>query len=57
MLVDTCLVGRRVDGTVELPGAEMLDRVQAGEQLAAVEHLALSTGNAPPDTQAFQQHR
>jgi hypothetical protein len=34
-----------------------LDRVQAGEQPAAVEHLALGAGDAPPDAQAFEQHR
>ena len=53
--LDAGLVGRRVDGTVELSGAERLDRVQAGKQPAAVEHLALGASDAPPDAQTLQQ--
>jgi hypothetical protein len=50
-------VGGKMDGAVELPGAQGFDRVQAGEQPAAVEHLALRPGYAPPHPQAFQQDR
>ena len=42
---------------IQLPGAQGFDRVQAGEQPAAVEHLALRSGDAPPHAQAFQQDR
>jgi len=44
------------DGTIELPGAQRPDRILAGEQPAAIEHLALCSCNSPPDAQAFQQH-
>ncbi len=50
-------VGRGVHGAVELAGGEWVDRVLPGEQPAAVEHLALRMGHAPPGAQALQQHR
>ena len=31
--------------------------IEPGKQPAAVEHLALGTGHAPPDAQALEQHR
>ena len=57
MLVDLGGFGRGANGPVELASAEGVDRIHAGEQPAAIEHLALSAGNAPPDAQAFEQDR
>ena len=45
-----------VDGPVELAGTDRLDRVQSREQLAALKHLALGTGDSPPAAQALKQH-
>ena len=50
-LVDLGELGGGVDGPVELPCAERLDRVQPRKQPAAVEHLALGAGDLPPDAQ------
>jgi predicted MPP superfamily phosphohydrolase len=46
--------GDLVDGAVELPGAEVLDRILSREQPATIKHLALCPGNPPPDAQSFQ---
>ena len=56
-LVDLGKLGRGVDGPVELPGAEGLDRIEPGKQPAAVEHLALGPSDLPPDVQPLEQHR
>ena len=48
-LVDLGELGGSVDGPVELPCAERLDRVQPRKQRAAVEHLALGASDFPPD--------
>jgi hypothetical protein len=51
-------VGRGgMHGAVELPGAHRVNDVLTGEQPAAVEHLALGTGHAPPSAQPLEQHR
>jgi hypothetical protein len=55
--LDAGFVGGRVDGAIELAGTQMPDRILARKQPAAVEHLALGTGDPPPDAQAFQQQR
>ena len=46
-----------VHGAVELAGAQRLNRVEAGKQPAAVEHLALRPGHPPPGAQALEQQR
>ncbi len=56
-LVDLRGFGGRMDGAVQLPGIERIDRIEPGEEPSAVGHPALGTGYAPPDTQAFEQHR
>lgn len=55
-LVDLRDRGGGMDGPVELAGAQGFDGVQARKQPAAIEHLALGAGDAPPDAQAFEQH-
>ena len=57
MFLDAGFIGGGMDGAVELSCAEVPDRILAGEQPAAVEHLALRPGNAPPDTQPLKQYR
>ena len=63
--VDLSRVGRQVNRSVELTGAEVIDRVHSREQPSAIEHLALGSGDAPPaasvaalrpDPQTLQQH-
>ena len=44
-------------GAVQLPRAQRIDRIQAGKQPPAVEHLALGTGDPPPGAQPLEQHR
>ena len=44
-------------GAVELTGGQRIDGIQAREQPAAVEHLALGTGHPPPRAQPLEQHR
>ena len=41
-------------GAVQLPHGQRLDGVQAREQPAAVEHLALGTGDSPPGAQPLE---
>ncbi|MCF8151665.1 MAG: S24 family peptidase [Sulfuritalea sp.] len=56
-LLDPGLLGGKMNRAVQLPGAQQFDRVQSGKQPAAVEHLALRSGHAPPNAQTFQQDR
>ena len=46
--------GGGVDGAIELSCAEVPGPDSAGEQPAAVEHLAPRPGDAPPDTQPLK---
>ena len=55
--VDTRREGSLVHGAVELTCGQGLDGVQAREQPAAVEHLALGSGDPPPSAQALEHHR
>src|ERR1700688_408198 len=55
-LVDPSRQRSLMHGPVELSGGQGLNRVQAWEQPAAVEHLALGTGNAPPGAQPLEHH-
>src|ERR1039458_9093585 len=55
--VDPSREGGLMHGTGELTGGQGLNRVQAREQPAAIEHLALGTGDPPPGPQALEHHR
>ncbi len=56
-LVDLGRVGGGVDGAVELARGQRVHRVQAREQPAAAQDLALGMADAPPRAQPLQQHR
>jgi len=56
-LVDLGGVGSKVDGAVELPRAQRVGRIQAREQPASRQDLALGVTQAPPCAQPFQQYR
>src|ERR1700761_6630353 len=56
-LVDIRCLGGGMDGAVELPRAERINRIEAGKQPAALQHPALRVRYAPPDAQAFEQDR
>jgi len=45
-----------VDGPAELTRAARLDWIQTREQPAAIERLAIGTGNLPLVPQPFKQH-
>jgi len=57
VLLDAGFVSGGMNSPIELPGAEVSDRILAGKQPAALEHLALRPRHPPPDAQALQQHR
>ena len=46
--------GGGVDGAVELPRAQRIHRIQAREQPAAGQDLALGMADAPPGAQPLQ---
>jgi hypothetical protein len=46
-----------MDGTVELARGDRIERIHAGEQPAAVEHLPLRPGHPPPGAQPLEQQR
>ena len=54
-LVDAGQIGCGVNGPIELPCAQLVERIEAGKQPAAIEHLALCPGDPPPDTQAVEE--
>src|SRR3977135_978025 len=56
-LVDSSGLGGCVDRPVELAGAERFDGIEPGKEPAAVEHLALGSGDSPPNPQALEQDR
>ena len=56
-LVDLRGLGSGMDGPVQLPGAQPVNRVETGKQPATIEHLALGAGHSPPHPQPLQQHR
>ncbi len=56
-LVDARCDSGGVHRPVQLPSGQRIDRILAGKQPPALEHLALRTGVAPPGAQALEQHR
>ena len=56
-LVDVRGLRGLVHGAVELPGAHGIQRIEAREQIAARQHLALGAGVAPPGAQPLEQDR
>ena len=56
-LVDARCDRGGVHCSVQLPRGQWIDRILAGKQPPALEHLALRMGIAPPSAQALEQHR
>ena len=46
-----------MDGTIELARGDRIDRIHAGKQPPAVEHLPLRPGHSPPGAQPFEEQR
>src|SRR5258708_25397515 len=53
-LVDVRGLRGGMNGAVELPRAERIDRIEARKQPAALQHPALRMRHAPPDTQTLK---
>ena len=51
------LADRRVDGTVSCRALRCRIGILTRNSQPPSKHLALGSGNAPPDAQAFKQHR
>ena len=56
-LVDLRRLGGGMDGAVELAGAQRVHGIEAGEEPAPGQDLALGMAHAPPRAQPLQQHR
>jgi hypothetical protein len=46
-----------MDRPVQLPRGHRIDWIEAGEEPAVWQHLALGMGHAPPGTQPLEQQR
>jgi hypothetical protein len=46
-----------MDRPVELAGAERFDGIEPGKEPAAIEHLALGSGDSPPNPQSLKHRR
>jgi hypothetical protein len=56
-LIDSRRHGGSMDRAVELSRGHRIGRIEAGEEPAVWQHLALGMGQAPPGTQPLEQQR